>query len=248
MLKINNNEYELRFSLNDRVNLSNLIFLHEGLGSNKSWFQLPKNIEKQIPINTLLYNRVPHGKNEFDLPEKFDYFDYQVEELRNIIRALNLHKPILLGHSDGATIALLYAAKYPDDVKSVICMAAHIYSEEITDKGVKDTLDSYLNGNLKERLQKQHGKNTDSVFYKWYNFWSTAKDKNLDLTEHLKKVNAPVLALQGDKDQYATDQHLWDIQKAITNCKAYIIPNCGHFPHVSQPKQVLEKILNFIKQ
>ncbi len=247
MHKIINNEYELRVSLNDKVHSMNLIYLHEGLGTIKSWFNLPKNIENLLLVNTLLYNRVPHGKNEHCLPKTYDFFDYQVEELRRIIISLKMNNPVLIGHSDGATISLLYAAKYPDEIKSVVSIAAHIYSEEITDNGVKETLNRYLHKGLKETLEKQHGDNTDAVFYKWYNFWNVARENNVDLSAELNKIEVPVLAMQGDKDEYATDQHLWDIQKNIKNCQAHIIEKCGHFPHVSQSKYVLDKIVNFLE-
>ncbi len=247
MHKFSNSEYELHYSINDSVHIQNLIFLHEGLGSRKSWGRFPSQLTKALPISYASYDRALHGKSTQKLPDTSNYFDFQVEELRAFIRQLNIKNPILVGHSDGATTALLYAAKYPDAVKSVISMAAHIYSEEKTDLGVKATLQKYLHEGLKEILYKQHKENTDKVFYKWYNYWSKARDNNLDLGPYLKKVKVPVLALQGDKDEYATDNHLWDIKSSLKYCKAHIIQNCGHFPHISQEKEVIKLMTEFIR-
>ncbi len=246
MHKTTYNEYELRYLLHDNIHFTDAIYLHEGLGSIKSWGDLPITLYKQLPINSVLYNRIPHGQTKATLPSKYHYFDFQVEELSNIIDRLNVKSPILIGHSDGATIALLFAAKYPEKAKAIVAIAAHIYSEEKTEQGIAETYIRYSKGNLKEKLERQHGLNTDPVFYKWHNFWSRARKENWNIKSTLANINIPVLAIQGEKDEYATEQHLFDIRDNLPCCQANIISAAGHFPHISHKNQVSSLIRDFL--
>ncbi len=228
-----------------------LLFLHEGLGSVEQWKDFPDKISDILQIPALLYDRYGYGKSS-ELKEERDiwYLHKETYFLEKFIEKISVNKKlILVGHSDGGTIALLYASRNPQKVDALITLAHHVFVEQVSIKGVKDAVWAYKNTDLKERLEKYHQNKVDSMFYGWANVWCNDDVENYTIEEDIKKIRAPILSFQGENDQYGTFVQLKTI---IDNCpnqknEVHWLKECGHAPQKDQEDFVIEKIAEFVK-
>jgi pimeloyl-ACP methyl ester carboxylesterase len=223
-----------------------MVMLHEGLGSVAQWKNWPELLHKEIKINVLAYDRSGYGKSSptpSDYP--FDYLRHEAKDiLPKILDSLNIKRAHLFGHSDGATIALLAAAYHPNRVESVISEAAHVIIEEVSLKGILQIKESFTE-KLKKALQKYHGDKAEWVFYHWAHTWLKPEFHSWNMLEELQQIKSPVLAIQGEHDEYGSYQQLEIIDK---NCPAKLIylSNCGHHPHFEQEEKVLVETKLFL--
>lgn len=228
-----------------------LIFLHEALGSIGQWKGFPDELCKALLLDGIVYERQGHGSSSpFDQERTADYLhDYAYNELPAILEEILplSKKVILIGHSDGGTIALLYAAKFPERVKAAVTMAAHVINEPETIAGIQPAVDAFQAGKL-EGLKKYHGDKTEALFFAWANTWKNSFFENWNICEELNTINAPILAIQGAKDQYGTIKQLELIEKNIKVAVTTVeLNNCGHHPHLELPNEVVEKISQWLK-
>lgn len=237
-------EHDHRFT--DRPTI---VFLHDSLGSVQLWRDFPAKLSEITQCNTLAYDRLGYGKS-FPMPtheRPVHYMELEADLLNDVLIEMNLDHVILFGHSDGGTIALITAAKYPEKVKAVICEAGHIFVEETTLKGVYDAWEAYKTTNLPERLQKYHGDKVEMLFRAWTETWTREDYRMWNIEYLLKYIKAPLLFIQGEADEYGT---LDQVEKTITqvggSAEKYIIPGIGHTPHKEIPELVLEKAAEFI--
>jgi pimeloyl-ACP methyl ester carboxylesterase len=155
-------------------------------------------------------------------------------------------KLILVGHSDGGTIALLYASKFPGKVHSVITMAAHVVNEVETIRGIGPAVEAYQSGKL-DKLKTYHGAKTEDLFYAWANTWQSPEFKQWNILADLGTVTVPVFAIQGEQDQYGTAKQLQLIQENVGSfCQTQMLSSCGHHPHYEQSETVKEEIKIFL--
>lgn len=230
-----------------------LIFLHEALGSIGQWKGFPQQLCNALQLNGIVYEREGYGhssalKNQRTNQYLHEYAWNELPELLNII--LPPEKQIVLvGHSDGASIALLYAARFPKRVKAVISMAAHVIVEEITLKGIAPAVNAYRAGKL-EGLRKYHGDKTEELFYAWVNTWNLPEFRDWNICEDIETIVCPVLALQGVNDQYGTPLQLELIEKAIYKggVTKVLLPKCGHHPQLEVPEQTEDAITKWWEQ
>jgi pimeloyl-ACP methyl ester carboxylesterase len=227
-----------------------LVFLHEALGSIPQWRSFPQKLCECLKLNGLVYERQGHGlSSALSKPRTAAYLhEYAFEELPQFLDTVVLEKTklILVGHSDGGTIALLYASRFPEKVHGVITLAAHVVNEPETINGIGPAVEAYGAGKL-EKLKVYHGEKTGDLFYAWANTWRSSQFKNWNILEELKSIKTPVLAIQGRDDQYGTSKQLKLIQNAIrSNCETLIITSCGHHPHSEQFEIVSEAIIRFL--
>lgn len=227
-----------------------VLFLHEALGSIGQWKDFPELLCKELHLPGIVYERQGHGKSPA-LTEKrrSDYLHkYAWNELPSFLEPListfEIEEIILVGHSDGGTIALLHAAKFPEKIKAVITMAAHVINESETIAGIQPAVDAYQSGKL-NGLRKYHGEKTETLFYAWADIWRSPAFKNWDITQDIKSICAPVLAIQGSDDQYGTIEQLELIAKN-TNAETTLIEDCEHHPHLEKSNTCIELIRNFM--
>lgn len=229
-----------------------LIFLHEGLGSSEQWKTIPVNMSNTLGLPVLMYDRYGYAKSE-QINEKrpSNFLEIEaVDWLPKIIAALGISKnpKIIIGHSDGATIALLYAANFPNNTKGVISEAAHVFLDDISISGLKSVRNAYINGNLHSKLVKYHGDKTESMFYAWLNTWLAEEYKDWNIEQCLKNITCPVLAIQGTEDNYGTARQVYSIQENISGrAEILLIENCGHIPHHENRELVEKKMIKFIQ-
>ena len=209
-----------------------LVFLHEALGSMALWKTFPKDLCQICGFNGLLYDRQGHGHSDpMSLPRPSDYLEIEAwHYLPELLDQMEIEKPILFGHSDGGSIALLYAAKHP--VSALITEAAHIYIEPETIQGIKLALEQMQTNNLKTKLARYHGGKTEILISAWAETWLSEPFQKWDISEYLPQIYAPTLLLQGKSDEFATAQQLYDIEEMTGgNAKALLLDDCGHIPH-----------------
>lgn len=230
-------------------NKPTLIFLHDSLGSVQLWRDFPSKLGAETGCNILVYDRLGYGKS-FPMPtheRDNNYMETEADLLNDLLETLNIQETILFGHSDGGTIALITAAKYPKKVKAVISEAGHIFVEQITVKGVAEALRAYRTTNLSERLQKYHGCKVETMVKAWTEIWLSDRFRNWNIEYLLKNIYAPLLFIQGENDEYGT---LEQVEKTLSGvsgpAEKFIIPNVGHTPHKEVPEIVLKKSVEFI--
>lgn len=234
-------------------NRSLVIFLHEGLGSIPQWKGFPGKVCQQLGLPGLVYERYGYGHSTaFFTERKVDYLKTEADYfLSRLLAQLNLtdKELILIGHSDGASIALYYAALFPEKVKAVVSMAAHVFVDEVSIKGIKEAYDVYQqDDHLKNKLKKYHFDHTDTTFYAWAKMWQTEAFKSWNMETYLPRISCPVLAIQGKDDEYGLPSQVDSIvaKGANSNNKGLMLTDCKHSPHLEQPQKVLEEISNFI--
>ncbi|WP_276966388.1 alpha/beta hydrolase [Chryseobacterium sp.] len=228
-----------------------IIFLHDSLGSVQLWREFPAKLSEIAQCNILAYDRLGYGKSFPMLTHErpVNYMELEADLLNNLLIEMDIDNAILFGHSDGGTIALITASKYPERIEAVICEAGHIFVEEVTLKGVYDAWEAYKTTNLLQRLQKYHGDKVEMLFKAWTETWTREDYRTWNIEYLLKDIKAPLLFIQGDADEYGT---LDQVEKTVTqvsgSAEKYIIPGVGHTPHKEVPELVLEKAAGFISK
>ena len=227
-----------------------LVFLHEGLGCSDQWRSFPELISESVKCPALLFDRIRYGRSEFsDKPFDHNYMhDEAFENLPELFDKLNIsERLILVGHSDGGTISLLFASGFPERVVAVITEADHVICEEITIQGVAKVVQEFEKGKLREHLLKHQKEKTDKLFYGWSGFWLSEEAKNWSIEGCLKDIKAPVLAIQGKDDEYGSAEQLTSKVKYLGgDVNILYLDNCGHVPHHEQKELVFNRIKNFI--
>lgn len=230
-------------------NRPTLVFLHDSLGCVELWRDFPKQLAIASNCNLLLYDRLGYGKSA-PMPtheRPTNYMELEADVLAELLEFLEIEEALLFGHSDGGTIALLTASKYPEKVKAVIAEAAHIFVEDITLQGIYKAITAYKTTNLPQRLEKYHGDKTETLFKAWTETWTRADYKNWNIESKLAAIRCPLLFIQGEADEYGS---LQQVEKTIrqVNGKAekFILPDVGHVPHKEVPQAVIEKTTEFI--
>jgi pimeloyl-ACP methyl ester carboxylesterase len=252
MGRINLNGIHLNFEsirVEDPVSDTILLFLHEALGSIVQWKSFPMELCKSLRLNGIVYERQGHGKSDAMTSKRNSRYlhEYAFVELPAFINTLFSadQKIILVGHSDGGTIALLYAAHFPKKIEGVITMAAHVINEAETVAGIAPAVKAYQEGKL-NRLGEFHGEKTDDLFYAWADTWNTPEFKMWNIIDEISNLNVPVLAIQGAKDQYGTKKQLNLIKEHVNgNCTTVLIPDCGHHPHLEKSAETTYEIMNW---
>lgn len=227
-----------------------LVFLHEGLGSIGQWRDFPLIVSRATGLPALIYDRFGHGKSDpLTGPRKVRYMhDEALTSLPEILDQLRIEKTILIGHSDGGSIALIFAAKHPEKVSGVITAAAHVFVEDITIQGIRDAVRIFETTNLCERLRPYHGDSTESMFRGWADIWLAPEFRDWNIEEYLPAVSSPVLALQGKNDEYGTPAQVDAIVRQVSGpVEGLLIPDCGHIPHHQARERVISEIIPFIK-
>jgi len=225
-----------------------LLFLHEGLGCVEQWKDFPDVLCQKLGLSALLYDRYGHGKSEKLSEERnFDFLHKEAFEfLPELLNKLNINnKLIIVGHSDGATLALIYASKYWERINFVVSMAHHIFVEKMSQEGIFKAIKLFESGWLSEKLEKYHGKNTETMFYAWANTWTKPEVKDWNINELLQNINCPIITIQGVNDEYGTYEQLEFLKKHSKNIvEIFHLQNCGHIPHL----QAKEEVFNIIEK
>ena len=226
-----------------------LVFLHEGLGSVAMWKDFPARVAAATGYGALIYSRAGYGASDpivLPRPVRFMH-DEAVRTLPLVLDALQIRHAILIGHSDGGSIALIYAGSQSDPrIRALVLEAPHVFVEDITVESIEAARKSYEAGDLKLRLARYHG-NVDNAFWGWNQVWLNPEFRSWNIEEYLPKIHLPVLVIQGEQDEFGTLRQVEAIESGCAGpVQKLILSNCGHSPHRDQPKTVLQTIADFL--
>jgi pimeloyl-ACP methyl ester carboxylesterase len=227
-----------------------LVFLHEGLGCIEIWRNFPEMLCTFTGCSGLVYDRKGYGGSE-NIEESWPV-DYLQKEsliyLPELLKECNIDDAILIGHSDGGTIALMTAA-HSNIIRGIITEAAHIFVEQITIDGIRKAVKAFETTSLKEKFARYHKENTETIFYRWADRWLSPEFQNWNIQDILPKINCPALILQGKDDEYGTSAQVMGIANRVSGpVDVKLIPNCGHVPHFQAKDAVLSEMTRFIKE
>ena len=227
-----------------------LVFLHEGLGSIRQWRDFPAKVCAATGCPGLVYDRYGYGRSEvLTEPRRTVRFmhDEALISFPQVLSALSIQNPILLGHSDGASIALIHAGG-GHAVRGVVAMAPHVFIEPICLESIAKAKATFETTDLPERLGRYH-QDVRKTFYGWADVWLDPHFEKWDIRDdYLPGVHSPVLAIQGHEDEYGTMQQLDDIKRRVKGpCELLKLDNCGHSPFRDQPDIVAAKVEAFVR-
>ncbi len=236
---------------------SPLVFLHEGLGSIAQWtargIDAPARLVAATGRPALVYERQGYGHSEpLTAPRHPRYlFDEAWGALPRVLDAAGIDRAVPIGHSDGGSIALLFAGRYPERVERLVGEAAHVIVEEITLAGIRAAKAAFEvpDSRLKAALRRHHGARTEAVFAAWAEAWLAPDFAQFDIRDQLPGVTAPLLAIQGDGDEYGTPRQLELIAEGVAGpVETWLVPDCAHVPHHQAADRVLPRIAAFVGQ
>ena len=226
------------------LNRPTLIFLHDSLGCTKLWRDFPASISTKTHCNYVIYDRFGYGKSDPFLTEKREneYMELEADFLNQFIEKLNLENCILFGHSDGGSVALIAASKYPEKISAVFTEGAHIFVEEITLEGKKQAKETYRISDLKQKLEKYHGDKTQALFDAWTETWLRPDFRDWNIEHFLPAIKCPTFVFQGVDDEFGSIDQVEGIEKGCGDAKFFIIPNAKHTPH-KEARELTETIV-----
>jgi pimeloyl-ACP methyl ester carboxylesterase len=226
-----------------------LVFLHEGLGSIRQWRDFPRKVAAATGCRALVYDRYGYGNSDvLREPRVGPEFmhDGALNELPEVLENLRIENPILVGHSDGASIALIHAGTYP--VRGVAVMAPHVFIEDVCVESIRKLAAQFETSGLRQGLGKYH-RDAARTFHLWADAWLDPAFRNWNIEEYLPRIKCPVLAIQGETDEYGTMAQLDAIAKQAGGaCELLKLPDCGHSPYRDQPEKVLTRVVSFVRE
>ncbi len=240
--------HTMQFSVSSDLSRPSLVFLHDALGCTTSWKSFPKNLCQALQMNGLVFDRLGHGlSSPSTTTRSVDYLEKEaLEILPQVLQKMGIRTPILIGSSDGGSIALVYAGKYP--VKALVSLAGHSKVESITLEGIREGVKVLKKAPLFQKLEKLHGRKSQKLLNDWADTWLSPAYRHWNIERFLEGIDCPALILQGKEDQYATDQHAIGIAKRISGPSAYqIMQGCGHFPHLDKAEETIALIKTFFE-
>jgi pimeloyl-ACP methyl ester carboxylesterase len=227
-----------------------IIFLHEGLGCVAMWRDFPEQVAQATGCEVVVYSRAGYGDSEeIDLPRTIEFMrDEATVVLPELIERLGVNRHILLGHSDGGSIALLYAAlAATPNLCGLIAEAPHVFVEDLSIRSIALAKRNYESGSLRERLERYHGKNVDYAFWGWNRVWLDPAFRSWNIEDCLPRIEVPLLVIQGRDDEYGTLAQVKAIEDGCTGrVETLILDDCGHTPHRDQNEKTLQAIEQFV--
>lgn len=226
-----------------------LVFLHEGLGSIGQWREFPLQLVQATGCRALLYSRYGYGGSAV-LAEPRRSVRFMHEEaldfLPPLLAALRIERPILIGHSDGASIAMIHAGA-GHAVRGVAVMAPHVFVEPICVASIEKAQQAFESTNLPGRLAKYH-RDARKTFYLWVDVWLDPEFLHWNIEEYLGGIDCPLLAIQGEDDEYGSMAQLEAIRRGVRGaCELVKLKDCGHAPFRDQPEATLAALGRFVQ-
>ncbi|MDQ3819851.1 MAG: alpha/beta hydrolase [Acidobacteriota bacterium] len=229
-----------------------IVFLHEGLGSVSAWRDFPARLAEATGCGALVYSRAGYGNSDpVELPRPLSFMHTEaLVTLPQVLDSADVREAMLLGHSDGGSIALIYAGGVKDArLRGLVLEAPHVFVEDLSIESIKRAAEQYESGRLKQALVRHHGSNVECAFWGWNRVWLEPGFRSWNIEEYLRGIGVPVLVIQGDEDEYGTLRQVEAIERGCRgHVESVILPRCGHSPHRDQPGRTLEAITSFVRR
>jgi pimeloyl-ACP methyl ester carboxylesterase len=234
----------------ERTDAPLVVFLHEGLGSVAMWKDFPEKLCERGGFRGLVFSRPGYGRSTPREPDEFwdvDYMHRQAYEvLPAVFEALGIAEaPWLFGHSDGGSISLLYASRFPQRVAGLVLLAPHIFVEDLTVASIDQARQAWLETDLPKKLGRYHD-DAEATFWGWNRIWLHPPFKHWNIEAELDAIRCPVLAIQGIDDEYGTLRQIHGIAERVPDTELLEVPDCGHSPHRDQPETAIVATISFI--
>jgi pimeloyl-ACP methyl ester carboxylesterase len=224
-----------------------IVMLHEGLGSISLWRDLPRRLCERTRCTVVAYSRYGYGRSAV-LRERRepDYMHHEGEiVLPELLALLGIERPILFGHSDGASIALIHAGAHPGAVRALVLEAPHVFVEEVSVRSIAEAKSTYATSDLPAKLGRHHA-DPDATFAGWNDVWLDPRFRDWNIEAYAERVRVPVLLIQGDADEYGTRAQLDAIAARVPGAETLMIPAAGHAAHRDAPEIVLDRVAAFV--
>jgi pimeloyl-ACP methyl ester carboxylesterase len=225
-----------------------LVLLHEGLGSAELWRDFPDRLAARTGAGALVYSRYGYGRSDvLGAPRNIHYLEHEaLTSLPAVLAALRIGSPVLIGHSDGASIALIHAADGRWPVRGLVLEAPHVLVEDVTLQGIAEARSAYESGTLRDRLRPWHT-DVDATFNGWADVWLEPRFRAWNIERHLPGIRCPSLVIQGQDDRYGTLAQVEAIQRGNGGpVETLTLPDCGHAPHAERADEVLHAMAGFV--
>jgi pimeloyl-ACP methyl ester carboxylesterase len=226
-----------------------IVLLHEGLGSVALWKDFPKRIAERTGFGVLAYSRYGYGDSDrLEEKRRVEYMHHEGEVvLPALLDKVGIEHPILLGHSDGGSIALIYAGKYPNSPRALVLEAPHVFVEDLSVDSIAKAAILFRSTDLAARLGRYH-RHVDATFWGWNDIWLDPRFRSWNIESSLDSIACPVLVIQGLDDEYGTIRQVQAIQQRMPCTEVLLLPDCRHSPHSDQPQATLDRIAQFVRE
>ncbi len=228
-----------------------LVLLHEGLGCVGLWRDFPGQLATRTGLRVLSYSRQGYGGSDpCAVPRPLTYMhDEAIQVLPELLRAAGVQEYVLVGHSDGGSIALIFAGgTSAPGLKGVVTLAAHVFCEQLSVQSIAEARDAFGATDLRHKLMRYHGDNVDCAFWGWNRAWLDPDFLHWNIEEYLPGIEVPLLAIQGRDDQYGTPAQVESIvSRSGGQAQALMLADCRHSPHLDQTEQVIVAIADFCR-
>ena len=225
-----------------------IVMLHEGLGSVALWKDFPQALAETTGCGVLVYSRYGHGNSEKQAekrPVSFMHHEGEVV-LPELLDKLQIERPILLGHSDGGSIALIFAGRYPERVRALVLEAPHVFVEEFGLKSIRAAKVAFETTDFCTKLSRYHT-HVDETFRAWNDIWLDPEFPQWNIEAYLDAIRCPVLCIQGEQDEYGTRAQVDTIVAKVSGAELLMLPDCGHSPHRDQREATLAAMAEFVE-
>jgi pimeloyl-ACP methyl ester carboxylesterase len=225
-----------------------LVFLHEGLGSVRMWRDFPAVLADRTGCRAFVYSRQGHGDSPpLTAPRTVRFMhDEAVQVLPRVLEQFDIDDPILIGHSDGASIALIHAGAAARPPRALVLLAPHVFVEDVSVRSIARMRELYATTDLRERLARYHA-DVDGMFRGWNDIWLDPAFRAWNIEEYLPRITCPVLVVQGEDDEYGTVRQVEAVAAQVRGrVEILLLARCGHSPHRDQQELVVERIAGFL--
>ena len=225
-----------------------IVLLHEGLGPVSAWRDFPQRVAERIGRDVVVSSRYGYGKSDVLAgPRDVSYMhDEALHVLPELLDSLCVEKPVLLGHSDGASIAVIFSGAYPDRVRGLVLEAPHVFVEDAGLASIARAKSAFETTGLAGKLARHH-LDARKTFAGWNDVWLDPRFREWNIATYLDAIAVPVLVLQGTDDEYGTSAQVETI-RARTKARAVMLEDCGHAPHRDRPERTLDEIAAFVSE
>ena len=232
-----------------RAGLPVILMLHEGLGCVAMWRHFPERVAATTGCRVVAWSRAGYGHSQPCAEARTPRYMHREarEALPALLTELGIERPLLFGHSDGASIALIFAGAFPEVPAGVIAMAPHAFVEEETLVGISAAKAAWTATDLPHKLARHHA-DAPRVFDEWNETWLAPDFRDWSIEEYLPAIRCPVLAIQGEDDEYATMRQIDIIAEQVSDTMLLKLSHCGHSPHRDQPALVLWAADTFVRR
>jgi pimeloyl-ACP methyl ester carboxylesterase len=223
-----------------------VVVLHDGLGCTMTVRDFPDRLGEALGVGAFVYDRWGYGRSDRRAAFPFRFMEEEADRLPRVLDAAGIADCVLVGHSDGGTIALLHAAANPTRLRAVATVAAHVFLDRLTRRELERHQRMVEDGSIPEFMFRFHGARGPHVLWCWTSLWREERYRDWHIGERIRSIRGPLLAVQGATDAYGVPEQIEIIQASVPHARTLLLPGVGHFPHIENPDLATRTIADFL--